>query len=164
MYRVSLFKLLYNTCMQYLIQHLAYIRHIMIPWCVYLYCEVGKGNGFCRPTSDLICDNSGIETCVLCSSLCLQISCHRYVLVNQQADYTATPSFLVSSDQLYWSDNFIQSARRGLEKSRGTWSAKTSKLIVYHRVSLTTPIPCDLSLQGLCPIFNHQYAWPRHNT
>ena len=107
----------------------------MIPWCVYLYCEVGKGNGFCRPTSALICDNSGIETCVLCSSLCLQISCHRYVLVNQQADYTATPSFLVSSDQLYWSDNFIQSARRGLEKSRGTCVLKLRSLlfiIAFH--------------------------------
>ena len=136
---MCLYKLLYNTRMRNLIQHLASVKHIMIPWCVYSYCEVGKGYGFCRSTSDLICDNSGIGICVL-SSLCLQISYHRYVLVNQRADYTVTPSFLVSSDQLYWSDNFIQSGRRGLEKSRGTWSAKTSNLIVYHRVSLTTPV------------------------
>ena len=136
---MCLFKLLYNTRMQYLIQHLASVKHIMIPWCVYSYCEVGKGNGFCRSSSDLICDNRGIGTCVL-SSLCLQISYHRYALVNQQADYTVTPSFLVSSDQFYWSDNFIQSGRRGLEKSRSAWSAKTSKLIVYHCVSLTTPV------------------------
>ena len=133
MYRVCLFKLLYNTCMRYFMQHLAFIKHIMIPWCVYSYCEVGKGNGFCTgsSTSALICDNSGIGTLVL-PSLCLQIFWNRYVLVNQQADYTVTPSFLVSSDHLYWSDNFNQSGRRGLEKSRGTSSAKTSKLIVYH--------------------------------
>ena len=162
MYRVCLFKLLYNTCVWYLIQYLAPIKHIMIPWCVYLYCEVGKGNGFCRSTSALICDNGGIGTRVL-SFLCLQISYHRYMLVNQQAHYTITPSSLVSSDQLYWSDNFILHGRRGLEKSRGTWSAKTSRLIVYHRVSQTTPIPCDLLMQGLCPKFNHQYACPRPN-
>ena len=46
------------------------------------------------------------------------------MLINQQADYTVTPSSLVCSDQLYWSDNFIQSGRRGLEKSRGPWSVK----------------------------------------
>ena len=125
MYLMCLFKLLYNTCMWYLIQHLASIKHIMIPWCVYIHCEVGKGNGFCRSTSALIWD-SGIGTCVL-SFLCLQISYHRYMQVNQQAGYTVTPSSLVSSYQLYWSDNFIQSGRRGLEKSRRTWSAKTSE-------------------------------------
>ena len=86
-YRVCLFKLLYNTRMRYLIQHLASVKHIMIPWCVYSYCEVGKGNGFCRSTSDLICDNRGIGTYVL-SSLCLQISFHSYALVIQQTDYT----------------------------------------------------------------------------
>ena len=136
---MCLFKLLYNTRMRYLIQHLASVKHIMFPWCVYSYCEVGKGNGFCRSTSDLICDNRGIGIGVL-PSLCLQISYHRYALVNQQADYTVTPSFLVSSDQFYWSDNFIQSGRRGLEESRGTCIAKTSKRIVYHRVSLTTSV------------------------
>ena len=160
---MCLFKLVYNTRMRYLIQHLASVKHIMFPWCVYSCCEVGKGNGFCRSTSDLIYDNKGIGTCFL-SSLFPQILYHPYALVNQQADYTVTPSFLVSSDQLYWSDNLIQSGRRGLEKSRGTWSAKTSKLIVYHRVSLTTPVPRDLLLQGLCPKFNHQYACPHPNT
>ena len=83
--------------MWYLIQHLASIKHIMIPWCVYSYCEVGKGKGFCRSTSALICDNSGIGTCVP-SFLCLHISYHRYMQVNQQADYTVTPSSHVSSD------------------------------------------------------------------
>ena len=73
MYRVCLFKLLYNTCMRYLIQHLASIKHVMIPWCVYFYCEVGKGNGFCRSTSAKIYDYSEICTHVL-PSLCLQIS------------------------------------------------------------------------------------------
>ena len=162
---MCLFKLLYNTRTRYLIQYLASVKHIMIPWCVYSYCEVGKWNGFCRFTSDLICDNRGIGTCVL-SSLCLQISYHRYAIVNQQADYTVTPSFLDNRDQLYWSDNLIQSGRWGLETNHaalGMLKLRSLLFIIAFHWRNQLPVPCDLLLQGLCPKFNHQYAWPRPN-
>ena len=62
-----------NTCVWYLIQHLASMIYIMVQWCTYSYCDVGKGKGWCRSTSALICDNSEIGT-HLPSSIFLQIS------------------------------------------------------------------------------------------
>ena len=164
-YRVCLFKLLYNTRMRYLIQHLASVKHIMIPWCVYSYCEVGKRNGFCRSTSDLICDNRGIGTCVL-SSLCLQISFHSYALVNQQTDYTqlhqvsllAVISFI---DQII-SIKVAGEVLRNLP-TLGVLKLRSLLFIIAFHWRHQLPVPCDLFLQGLCPKFNHQYACPRPN-
>ena len=83
--------------------------------------------------------------------------------------YTVTQSFLTINDQLWWSDNFIQSGRQDLEKSRGTWMIKNFE--VYCLLSRLTDgtgsnkqIPCGLLIQGLRPDFNHPCGIRYSNT
>ena len=137
--------------MRYLIQHLAFIKHVMIPWCVYIYIvrlekEMGfvdlpvpwfviiakSGPMFCHPFACRY--PSSIIMCQSISRLTTQL--HQVPLLAVISVIDQMISFKVAGEVL-----------RNL-------AAKISKLIVYHRVSLTTSIPCDLLLPTRVPIPN----------
>ena len=101
-----------------------------VPWCVII---TKSGPMFCHPFA---CRYPG--SIIMCQSI------SRLTTQLHQVPLLAVISVI----------DFIQSGWRGLEKSHGTWSDKISKLIVYHRISMTTPIPCDLLLPTRAPIPN----------